>query len=178
MKAMSMSEPELRLELPWDEATFLEGAKLAYDYDMRHSWRRYLGWFFIALTQFGVVAALRQRTVGLLLISTLLVIYWYGLRWPMRRWMLKRFFAREERAQKLQVVLSEDGICLDEACLPWEGFRRAILAPNGALLEMGGGTYLYFPRRFFPDDESRSRFAKTLKKRIVHVVRFDDSTNI
>ncbi len=170
-----MSEPVITLELPWDEATFLEGAKLAYDYDMRHSWRRYMGWFFIALTQFGVVAALLRGSIGLLLISTLLVIYWYGLRWPMRRRMLRRFFAGEERPGRLKITLSEEGICLDEACLPWEGFRRAILAPAGTLLEMGGGTFLYFPRRIVPDDEHWNRLAERLRKHIDRVVRFDES---
>lgn len=171
-----MSEQILRLDLPWDERTFLEGAKLAYDYDMRHGWRRYIGWLFIALTQFGVVAAFQRGTVGLLLVSTLLVIYWYGLRWPMRHRMLRRFFARQEREQWLRVTLSDEGVCLDEACLPWESFRRTILSSGGFLLEMGGGTYLYFPQRIFPDDEDRSRFAETLKKRIERVVRFDEST--
>ena len=173
MKATSMSDTTLRFTLPWDEATFLEGAKLAYDYDMGRGWRRYAGWFFIALTQFGVVAALQRGTVGLLLISTLLAIYWYGLRWPMRHRMLRRFFAREERAQRLEVTINDQGVCLDDSCLPWEGFARALLTPRGSLLEMGGGTFLYFPKRIFPDDESRNRFAEIVREHIAKVIRTD-----
>ena len=46
--------------LTWDEKAFVKGAKLAYDFDMRHTRRRYAGWLFIALTQFGVVGAINH----------------------------------------------------------------------------------------------------------------------
>lgn len=168
-----MSDPAVSLMLPWDEVTFTEGAKLAYDYDMSRGWRRYAGWFFVTLTQFGVVAALLHESIGLLLVSTLLVIYWYGLRWPMRRLMLQHFFARGERAQILKVALDDSGICLDKSCFPWESFQRALLADTGYLLELGRGTFLYFPKRVFADDKSREAFLTSVKRRIGNAIRID-----
>ncbi len=161
--------------LPWSEESFLEGAKIAYDYDMKHSYRRYVGWFFIALSQFGVVAAIRGHSVGLLLISTILLIYWYALRWSLRRWMLRRFFAREESANKsLSVRLKDEGLCIDEACLPWESFRRAIFDPKGYLLELAGGSFIYLPRHIFPNIEVQNSFAATIRKKVPSVVRSED----
>lgn len=166
-----MSEP-LTLEVTWDEATFLEGAKTAYDYDMRHTWRRYMGWFFIALTQFGVVAAVRHGSVGLLLVSTLLVLYWYGLRWPLRKRMLKRFFARmPDAGKRLRLDVGEEGICVDDRCVEWNRIGRAILSDSGYLLEMGDA-FLYIPRRSFRNAESRNEFVGTLKQKVREVSEF------
>lgn len=168
-----MSEP-LSVEVTWDEATFLEGAKTAYDYDMRHTWRRYMGWFFIALTQFGVVAAVRHGSVGLLLVSTLLVLYWYGLRWPMRKRMLRRYFARmPDAGRRLRLRVTDEGLCVDEGCIGWDRFRRAILSPEGYLLEMGDA-FLYIPRRAFGDAETRNAFVGMLKEKIPTVRDFRD----
>ncbi|WP_353663136.1 YcxB family protein [Hydrogenimonas sp. SS33] len=171
-----MSEPQtVRLFLPWDEATFLEGAKIAYDYDMRHTWRRYAGWFFIALTQFGVVDALRHKAIGLLLVSTLLVIYWYGLRWPMRRRMLRRFFrAHPDAGKTLEISLLKEGVCVKEGCIPWERFSRALLSPKGYLLQMEADAFIYLPRRIFPDSETRNAFVAEIREKIPSVVKIDE----
>ena len=166
-----MSKP-IVLTFKWDEATFLEGAKTAYDYDMRHSWRRYVGWFFIALTQFGVVAALRYGSAGLLLLSTLLVLYWYGLRWPLRRRMLKRYFLREPDAGKtLEMQIDENGICIDTRCIAWDRFHHAIMAEKGYLLQMDE-TFLYIPRRVFDHAKTRNEFVALLREKIPLIHEF------
>ncbi|WP_201353708.1 YcxB family protein [Hydrogenimonas urashimensis] len=170
-----MSEPSsIHVSMTWDEATFLEGAKIAYDVDMRHSWRRYAGWFFIALTQFGVVGAIRHQAIGLLLVSTLLVIYWYGLRWPLRRRMLRRFFRSHPDAGKtLEISLLKEGVCVKEGCIPWNRFLRAILSPKGYLLQLDDGTFLYLPRRIFPDSDTRNAFVAEIREKISSIVKID-----
>ncbi|WP_457597854.1 YcxB family protein [Hydrogenimonas sp.] len=161
------------LRLRWDEATFLEGAKLAYDYDMRHGWRRYAGWFFIALVQFGVVGALRYGQNGLLLLSTLLVLYWYFLRWPIRQKALRRFFNSSGYAGKeLRIEPEEGGICIDGQCLPWREFRRVIASEKGYLLDMEDA-FLYLPRRIFPDAETRNTFVALLREHIEKFQRME-----
>ncbi len=163
----------MKLELRWDEESFMQGAKLAYDYEMKHSWRRYAGWLFIAMTQFGVVGAIRYGVNGLLLISTILVIYWYFLRWPLRRSALKRFFKKLPNAEKIIKIEAQDGgICLDGVCVPWSSFRRVIASSNGYLLDMGDA-FLYLPRSIFPDSESRNGFVALLKENIENYRRFE-----
>ncbi len=170
-----MSKTSFNIKLPWSEVLFLEGAKLAYDYDMRYSWRRYMGWFFIALTQFGVVGALRKGAIGLLLISTLLVIYWYALRWPMRKKMLKRFFRSQEKEQTITLTLSKSGICTDNECIPWDRFDRTIISIKGILLDMGAGSYLYLPRSIL-NEQSYEHLRDTLKQKVKKLVYFDSET--
>jgi hypothetical protein len=153
-------------EIRWDEATFMEGAKLAYDYDMRHTWRRYAGWLFIALVQFGVVGAVLHGAPGLLLISSLLVVYWYFLRWPLRRRALRRFYEKSPFVGKtLRVEPTEKGICIDEACVPWDGFVRGVASPKGYLLEMCD-SFLYLPRHIFPDARSRNGFMALVRENV------------
>ena len=166
-----MSEP-LSAEVTWDKATFLEGAKTAYDYDMHHTRRRYIGWFFIALTQFGVLAAVRHGSVGLLLVSTLLVLYWYGLRWPIRKRMLGRYFARmPDAGRRLSLRVADEGLRIDKEWIGWDQFRRAILSPKGYLLEMEE-TFLYIPRRVFDSAKTRNAFVGMLKEKIPEVREF------
>ena len=156
----------------WDEATFMEGAKLAYDYDMRHTWRRYVGWFFIAMTQFGVVGAINHGAPGLLLVSTILVVYWYFLRWPLRKRALRRFFEKSPlKDQEIVVEPEEGGICLAGSCVPWREFVRVVASERGYLLDMVDG-FLYIPRKVFADSESRNAFVAVLKAHIPNFVRF------
>jgi len=163
----------MKLDLHWSEDLFMEGAKLAYDYEMKHSWRRYVGWLFIAMTQFGVVGAVRYGENGLLLISTILVVYWYFLRWPLRKVALRRFFRKLSKGgSNMALELRDEGICIDEVCMPWSSFRRVVASSIGYLLDMGE-TFLYLPRSIFPDSESRNRFVGVLKDRIENFYRLE-----
>ncbi len=156
-----------------DEETFLEGARVAYDYDMKHTWRKYAGWFFIALVQFGVVGALKYGTNGLLLVSTVLTLYWYFLRWPLRKMAIKRVFRKSGFAdQKVSVEPKKGGICLGDLCFPWYTFSRVIASKQGYLLDMEEG-FIYIPRSVFPDSESRNDFVGLLKEHIDTFQRFE-----
>jgi hypothetical protein len=171
MKVTNMSESRpVRVNLVWDEATFLTGAKILYDYTLRHSWRRYLGWIFIALAQFGVVLALKQGTSGMLFLGTLLMIYWYFLRWPSRKAALKRQFAQAELAgKKLRIVADDSELKVDGAPLPWSAVHLALSTPEGYLLAIENG-FLYLPRNVFADERQRRSFGNLLA---AHARRFE-----
>jgi len=173
MKVTNMSESRpVRVNLVWDEATFLTGAKILYDYTLRHSWRRYLGWLFIALAQFGVVLALKQGTSGMLFLGTLLTIYWYFLRWPSRKAALKRQFARAELAGKrLKIVADDSGLKVDGSPVPWEAVGVALSTPTGYLLVIDNG-FLYFPRSIFSDETQRRAFGNLLAEHTGHFEKY------
>ncbi|BDY13676.1 YcxB family protein [Hydrogenimonas cancrithermarum] len=154
------------LKLHWDEATFLEGARLAYTYQMRHTWRRYAGWVFIALTQFGVVGAVSHGAPGLLLVSTLLLLYWYGLRWPLRKAALRRFFEKSPFAgETLHIVAEEEGLCINQRCVPWPEFKRVLAAKEGYLLDMED-SFLYIPKNRFENSDTREAFSSLLRNSV------------
>ena len=76
----------------WDEANFDKQFEASYDYLFNNSAKRYIGWFFIALLQFGVVAALKQNSFGLLLFSTLVLLYWYYVKKRIAKYRAKKAF--------------------------------------------------------------------------------------
>jgi len=160
-----MSEKN-KLVLKWDEDTYLKGAKVAYDIMMKTTFRRYVGWFFIALVQFGVVAMFRGGSYGLLLLSTLLIIYWYGIRWPMRKVALKRFFHKSPFAgQVLNVSPVDDGLCINDKCVPWSSFKYVFATKDGYLLDMEEG-YLFIPKKHFNSSEERKKLSSILREKV------------
>jgi len=109
------------LSYVWDKSTYLKASRAAYEYELKASPKRFLGLLFIGLSQFGVVVAFKQETVGLLLISTILVIYWYALRWPMRKIILEKSFDRSNvKDHHFQVKVDKDGVHLDDRLLLWK----------------------------------------------------------
>ncbi|NPA29848.1 MAG: hypothetical protein GXO33_06685 [Epsilonproteobacteria bacterium] len=169
-----MSEALLRVRFRFDEATYLKGAKIAYDVMMKHTGRKYVGWFFIALAQFGVVGALRAGTYGLLLLSTLLLLYWYVLRWPLRKAALKRVFHRSPYADRdLTLEAQEGGLCVDDKCIPWFEFTRVLATPQGYLLDMSDA-FLFIPRDAFEDDKTRTAFVALMRAHVKRFEKIDD----
>jgi hypothetical protein len=57
---------KIEIAFKWDKDSALQASKLYYDYDMKNSSKRYIGWFFVALVQFGIVGALKHDVFGLL----------------------------------------------------------------------------------------------------------------
>jgi len=162
-----MSEP-IELTLEWDEETYLKGAKVAYDLQMKHTGRKYVGWIFIAMLQFGVVGALQANTYGMLMLSTLLLLYWYYLRWPLRKMALKRFFEKSPFANRtLHIAAEEGGLCIDDSCVPWHEFQRVIATRDGYLLDMVD-RFLFIPKGHFRDVNEQEAFSALLRRTVKH----------
>ena len=153
------------ISFKWSEDIFLEGAYIAYRHNLKHSPKRFLGWLFIAMFQFGVVATLRNHTIGLLLISTILLIYWYGLRWKIRRFMLKRLFKESD----IDISFDKDGIEINGNKIEWSQFRDAIISERGYLLEIDSRASIYIPKRVFDSDSSRESFVSLVRKKIAKI---------
>ena len=161
------------LRYPWDKATYMHAAKIAYDHTLRHSPRRYIGWLFIALAQFGVVALLRNGTPGLLILSTVVLVYWYLLRWPIRRFLLSSAYAKSDfKEQTIELHADEEGIRIHDTPLAWSAFSKAHSLPEGFLLFRPQG-FLFIPAKAFGDLETKNRFAALLKRKIPDYARID-----
>ena len=148
----------------WDKETYLKAAKVAYDYELKTSRKRYIGFFFIALTQFGVVAALKKGAIGLLLISTFLVVYWYLLRWPIRKISISKAFNKLPNANMdYSIKTDENGIKINSNLIPWSEIAEVIYLQDGFLI-YAENNFFFFPATAFKTLEDKNDFAKLAKK--------------
>ncbi len=151
----------IKLKYRWDLKNFLKASKEANDYEYRHSIKRYIGWFFIALTQFGVVATIKQGSVGLLLISTILVLYWYFFRWKLREAVIKKSFSKLKDVEFI-VTIDEDSIKINDSKLLWEQIEKVVNLESGFMLSFNR-EYLFLPKSAFSSLEEIEEFIKLAK---------------
>jgi hypothetical protein len=155
---------EIKIEFTWTKELAIEASQKFYEYDMRHSNKRYLGWFFVGLTQFAIVGALKHDSYGLLYLSTFLVGYWYYGRWYLRKSMLEKFYnKREIQAKKTYFKLKEDGLYNENTLIPWDEIFKIIKLDDGILVQIQNNT-LFFKREFFSSYEDMQSFLATMKK--------------
>ena len=165
-----MSSP-LKMAYLWDEQTYIDASKHAYTYELKHSHKRFLGWIFIALTQFGVVSVMKGGGAGLLLLSGLLVTYWYLLRWQLRKSMLLKNFAHSSNAnQQFQIDANEEEIHINGTKIAWENILEAVSLKSGFLLYYDA-TFIYIPSQAFKDIEDKNSFATLAKEKVTHYTR-------
>ncbi len=155
---------KIKLVYVWDKEIFLQASKAIYDFNMKHSPKRFLGWFFIALVQFGVVGALKKDIYGLLIVSTFLVVYWYILRWPLRKNILLRgFMASDIKNHKFSIEIDENNLKIDENLIEWQEILEVISLSSGYLLYRED-SFLFFPKSAFKSSEDREKFIEMLPK--------------
>ena len=157
-----MSKP-IEVSFEWNKELALKTSKLYYDYDMRHSNKRYVGWFFVGLVQFGIVGALKHGSYGLLYLSTFLVGYWYYGRWFLRKRMLERYYDKNN-PQNLQIEfrIDENGLHGKEKNISWDEILKVIELQEGVLVQAKENA-LFFANAAFQKEGDKSRFLKMAK---------------
>ncbi len=161
---MSTSEP-IRISYLWDRENFEKSFESAYTYHYKNSARRYIGWLFIAMAQFGVVAALKKGEVGLLMLSTLLILYWYVVRkWLLRRRALRQFESSPFKNRKIEMLVTDEGIARGDEFIPWEEIEGIVPADEALILYQQGKEF-YIPLTAFEDIEAVSRFKSLAKSK-------------
>jgi len=161
-----MSEP-VRISYRWSRENVEKLFAASYDYQFRHSSRRYIGWLFIALLQFGVVAALKKGFIGLLLFATLTLLYWYyGKKLIARRRAMRSFEASPFREETITIEADEQGLKIRShagvAQWRWEEIDAVTALGDAALIYKAPHAH-YIPSGGFTSIEEKSRF-KTLAK--------------
>jgi hypothetical protein len=154
---------EVEIKFRWTKELAIEASKKYYDYDMRHSNKRYVGWFFVALIQFAIVGAFKHDVYGLLYLATFLVAYWYYGRWYLRKKMLEKFYDKQNiDATQAHFTLKEDGLHSGDNLISWNQIDRVIKFEEGALLQIKGNT-LFFKRDAFESFEDLQTFYEMMK---------------
>ena len=175
-QAKSMSK-NITLNFQWDKDTYMEAGEFAYDYKMNHTPKKYMGWLFIALLQFGVVGALLKGTLAMLLFSTILLIYWYYLKKIIEKKILLSKFEKEEDAnKKLHVEIKQEQIEINGKKIPWNDIPLIISSAKGYLVDCSDG-FLFFPGRAFQQEEDKTEFIKIAKNNGVYIQRISKTTN-
>ena len=152
-----MSKP-IEVNFKWNKELALTTSKLYYDYDMRHSNKRYLGWFFVALVQFGIVGALKHDSYGLLYLSTFLVSYWYYGRWYLRKRMLLRFYDKNvPKNVDVHFSIDAEGLHGNNEVILWDDIIKIIQLEEGVLVQSTESA-LFFDKSAFKNAQERRRF--------------------
>ncbi len=150
--------------IKWDEKQALKAAELVYKHDMRHSPKRYTGWLFIALMQFGIVAALKYNSFTLLVVSAFLVFYWYVLRWWLRKRLIEKFYKKKDiRPTTLHLYCNEEGISIQKQQIKWSDVAYAFETDTAILIQTNE-ELLYIPLDSFDSLDDVDACYELLKK--------------
>ena len=147
----------------WDKELAISSAATLYEYELKNSNKRYVGWIFIAIMQFGVVGAIKHNVFGLLVVGTIMVVYWYSLRWPLREYFIKRTFDKSPLANKtIHLIAKEDGIYKDDMLqISYQDIYKTVQLESSVVLYYTGGT-LYIPNKAFSSAKDRKEFLSIL----------------
>jgi len=153
------------IKFTWSKDLAIKASKLYYDWDMKTSSKRYIGWFFIAMMQFGVVGALKYDSFGILFVSTFLVIYWYYIRWFVRKQMIVKFYDKSGLdAKDVVFSLRDDGLFYGDVVINWDNIQKVIRFDDGILVQTKDST-LFFQKEAFVCYDDMQKFIDIMKKR-------------
>jgi len=148
----------------WSEAVALLSSELFYKYEFRHSYRRYIGWLFIAMAQFGVVGALKHDAYGMLVVSSFLLIYWYAIRWQLRkRLALKLFSSSPQANQEITTSFDTDGLETDGKNVLWKEVLKVVEKGEGFLFYTQEQPS-FFPKESFSSSDERDALRTMITK--------------
>jgi hypothetical protein len=155
----------IEINFTWSKELAIKASKLYYDYDMRNSRKRYVGWLFIALTQFGIVGALKHDAYGMLYLSTFLVIYWYYIRWYIRKSMIVKLYNNSNTDNtKVSFTLEDDGLHFDDKVIDFENILKVVKFDDGVLIQTSTNT-LFFEKAAFNSVKEMNKFISVMREK-------------
>jgi len=161
-----MSNP-ITISYIWNQSNIDKLFEASYKYQFEHSRKRYVGWLFIAIMQFGVVAALKKGAFELLLFATIMVIYWYYGKKIIAKQRAKRSFENSEfKDKKIEMRIDEQGFHI---LLPyqeewsWEDIQEVVVLGEDIMIYKYPNFH-YIPASGFASMEDKSRFKTLVKK--------------
>ena len=156
-----MSEP-IRIQYVWDRENVEKLFESSYKYLFNHSAKRYVGWLFIALLQFGVAAALKKGSVELLLFSSIMLLYWYyGKKVIARKRVESSFESSPFRDKTIRIDVSDKGMDIksNEGMIHWSWDEIDEVIPLEEDIILYKNPYFhYIPSQGFTSIEEKSRF--------------------
>jgi len=150
----------------WDRENLERLFDSSYRYEFEHSHKRYVGWIFIAIMQFGVVSALKHSSFGLLMFSTIVLLYWYyGKRVIAKRRAIKAFESSVFRDKLIEMSVDDEGIVIKpNRKLDW-GEIDEIRSIGDDIMLYKAPNFHYIPLSAFGSIEEISRFKSIAKQK-------------
>ena len=161
----------MNLSYLWDRENFEKAFSRSYTHQYKNSARRYVGWFFIALAQFGVVAAFKGGAIGLLLLSTVLIHYWYGIKkWMVHQRAVKAYENSALKNAQIKLQITEEGVKQNDVFIPWQDIQGLVPIEDDILLYYKENAF-YIPSNAFHSIEEKSALKSLAKAkgRLFHV---------
>ncbi len=161
---MSIFKP-MEITYVWDRENFEKAFTKSYNHQFKNSTRRYVGWFFIALAQFGVVGAFKGGSIGLLMLATILILYWYVIKkWLIHQRAIKTYENSPLKNSQIKLSISEDGIEQEGVKLPWEEIQGLVPIEDDILLYHKEKAF-YIPSNAFSSIEEKSSLKSLAKEK-------------
>ena len=131
---MSTFNP-INISYTWDKENFEKAFSKSYTHQFKNSARRYVGWFFVALAQFGVVAAFKGGSIGLLMLATILILYWYVIKkWLIHQRAVKAYENSPLKNSQIKLQITEEGVKQDNTFIPWQEIQGLVPVEDDILL--------------------------------------------
>jgi len=154
----------VEINFNWSQELALKASKLYYDYDMKNSNKRYIGWFFVALVQFGIVGALKHDSFGILYLSTFLVVYWYYGRWYLRKKMIVKYFANKNIDNiDVKFFVDKVGFKSKENIISWDDIIKVLQIDDDILVQTTADS-LYFTKESFKSYDDLQKLISLAKE--------------
>jgi len=154
---MSETKPVV-IRFVWDKDTLLKSFNAIYEDEYKNSPRRLVGWLLIALSQYGVVAALKKNAFAILIFSTVMLIYWYyGKKYIAKKRAIKNFEKDPLKDKEIVIKASENGLEIDGKLWKWDEIDTIETLETGFLVIIGSKHY-FIPSKGFKSFEDISRF--------------------
>jgi len=156
----------INIEYQWNRQNVEKLFDSSYDFLFKNSKKRYIGWFFIALFQFGVVASIKQGTFGLLLFSTIVLIYWYYIKKIVaKKRVLKEFENSAFKDKLIMIEAKENGLEIKSPKKDfwrWEDIDKVKSLDEDIMIYKAPNFY-YIPSSAFESYEYKNEFKKLAK---------------
>ncbi len=153
---------ELKLDFVWDKEVAKNSFDELYKYEFNHSAKKYIGWFFIAILQYGIVGALLKAKVAVLIFATVMLFYWYyGKKIIAKR----RFLKNLEGEKDISLLVDSEGIKFfhDNLFWKWNEIENLVDVGSGILIIKYPNHY-FIPEGAFKTFEEKNDFKKLFKE--------------
>jgi len=161
---MSTSEP-IKISYIWNRENFLKAFEKSYRYQYKNSIRRYIGWFFIVMAQFGIIGMLKGGSFGMLMLFSILLFYWYiAKKWLIKRRDLKEFEKSPLKDKEIDLKITQDGIHEGDIFIDWDKIDGVVPMEDDILLYYEDKDF-YIPSSAFKSIEDKSRLKELAKQK-------------